>query len=716
MSVSHHSSISTFFFPISLIAIVKGKYAVVTIHIRSLNRLALSSLRQYRSRTILSVAAVALGVAMTVANDVISSALRSAMMADGGQSMFGMIVNLSNTMLAGVGIVILAVSGFLVFNAFAMSVTQRRQQIGALRCLGMTRRQIIRLTLTEGLITGGVGTVIGLIIGPLLGKGITGLMQSLGGQIFVFGQSDASLTSMVMAAVLGLGVTLLAVVIPARSASQVPPLAALRASEAAGMDAIPWRRTLIGLAIILLMTVFLVIAPPAETATYPLTNILLGLFEVVWLVSLTLILSALVGGVGQWTQKSFSRRWGATGRLISDNLRRGRRRVMLTVLTLATGLAMIVGLTGAMTFMFKEVLFPTMEQAQRYNVQIIAPFDIKQGLGGLAGRRLADLSVPPAALDDMRQTFAGRADSGGIYVAFPPELSAIMPGLFSYIIDAQTLRQLGNSFFTFNDGDWDSAMPALNSSCGILLAPMVAQVNNVEVGGKLTITAPDGPLECTLAGTGMSVAGISLISGTAVADAFHIGDPLIAVLLPHLDSDPAQMKSVFEALAARHPGLYTTEVSTVVQFNMGAADTMVGAMNGILLLAILGAALGVVNTTVISVSERQQELGLLRAVGCSRRQVRAMVAGEAALMGLIGAALGVLAGAGVTVIFVLVFGAKGVGISLPLWPTAWLSVQPALVTGIAGLIAAPFIAAGAAWLPARSILRGAPVETLTQRQ
>jgi putative ABC transport system permease protein len=315
----------------------------------------------------------------------------------------------------------------------------------------------------------------------------------------------------------------------------------------------------------------------------------------------------------------------------------------------------------------------------------------------------------------LHQTFDSRADTAGIYIAFPPELSALMPGLFSYIVDAHALRQLGTSFFTFSEGSWDSAMPILQSSCGLLVAPTVARVHNVGIGDRLTITSPDGPLDCTVAGTGMSVAGVSLISGTAVSAAFHASNPLMAVLLPHADSDPAQIKADFDTLSARHPGLSSLEVETVMQFNMGAADAMVGAMNGILLLAILGAALGVVNTTVISVSERRQELGLLRAVGCSRRQVRTIVAGEAALMGLIGAALGVLAGVGVTVIFVLVIGGQGVGLSLPLWPTAWLSVQPALITGIVGLIAAPFIAAGAAWLPARSILRGAPVETLTQR-
>jgi len=124
-------------------------------------------------------------------------------------------------------------------------------------------------------------------------------------------------------------------------------------------------------------------------------------------------------------------------------------------------------------------------------------------------------------------------------------------------------------------------------------------------------------------------------------------------------------------------------------------------------------ALGVVNTTVTSVAERRRELGLLRAVGATQRQVSAVVTGEAALMGLIGGGLGLVAGAGVVVILALTYGGNGWGVpDLDLWGAAYRSVQPALLNGLVGLVATPFICAGAAWLPVRSILRGRAIEML----
>ncbi|MBU0705018.1 MAG: ABC transporter permease, partial [Chloroflexi bacterium] len=142
-------------------------------------------------------------------------------------------------------------------------------------------------------------------------------------------------------------------------------------------------------------------------------------------------------------------------------------------------------------------------------------------------------------------------------------------------------------------------------------------------------------------------------------------------------------------------------------------ESLPNMLNALLLLAIVAAALGVVNTTVMSVAERRRELGLLRAVGATRRQVRAVVTGEAVLMGLIGGGLGLVAGTGVVVILAVTYGGNGWGIpDLDLWGAACRSVQPALFNGLVGLVAAPFICAGAAWLPVRAILRGTAIETL----
>ena len=164
---------------------------------------------------------------------------------------------------------------------------------------------------------------------------------------------------------------------------------------------------------------------------------------------------------------------------------------------------------------------------------------------------------------------------------------------------------------------------------------------------------------------------------------------------------------------ARYPGTEMSDLESMAELQVQVMDRLPDMLNALLLLAILSAALGIVNTTMMSVAERQRELGLLRAVGATRRQVMAVVTGEAALMGLIGGGMGLVAGAGVVVILAVTYGGNGWGIpDLDLWRAAWRSVQPALFNGLVGLIAAPFISAGAAWLPVRALLRGSAIETM----
>jgi putative ABC transport system permease protein len=145
---------------------------------------------------------------------------------------------------------------------------------------------------------------------------------------------------------------------------------------------------------------------------------------------------------------------------------------------------------------------------------------------------------------------------------------------------------------------------------------------------------------------------------------------------------------------------------------------MLAMLNGPLLLVVVAAGLGVVNTIAMSVTERRQELGLLRAVGAARRQVRAVILGEAILIGGVGSLLGVFVGLGLTSILVLAGDHGGWGVrEVPLWDLLRQVSRMSFLNGIVGMIAAPIISALAAWLPARAILRGTAIEALdAQRQ
>ncbi len=680
----------------------------------SLNALAWRNLWQGRTRTVLSALAVALGVAMTVAADIAStSILNSISESKDAQTLMAGLLDQLDRMLILIGVMITAAAGFLVFNAFAMSITQRRQQIGALRALGTARRQVMRLILIEALSTGGLGTLAGLAVGPLMGRGTIALMDAtLGEGVFVFTASGASLSSLLLAAALGMGITLLSVLIPARQATYISPLDALRDPVQVGRIGTSSYigRTLAGGLGIIGLAICLAVAPPGEWAQPPWDVNLTVLFAALWLGCLALVSPAIIGGVGHGLRGLLTRLWGATGRLIADNLRRARGRVALTILTLAVALTMIVSVTGFIRFMFNELMRPKIERTTELGAWLVSSMDFMAGMAGYS--HMSSLGLPPDVIAQVRETLEGRAQTMTWRFVTLPELSFWGNSYFSFVMTPQEIQQVGDVFFTFTEGNWATAMSIMEAGCGVLVSPKVASRNTVSLGETFEVTGADGPLECTVAGIGSPYVGASIISHAAT-ESIGSTEPIGLLVWPMPGVSRDAIAADLAALVERHPDAEFGELGNLAELQIGVMDVLPTMLNALLLLAIVAAALGVVNTTVMSVVERRRELGLLRAVGATRRQVSAVVSGEAALMGLIGGGLGLMAGAGITVILAVTYGGNAWGIpDLPLWPAAWRSVQPASLNGLVGLFSAPFICATAAWLPVRAILRGAAIETL----
>ena len=693
----------------------------------SVNALALRNL-QHRLRTALGALAVALGVIMVVAADVTGQAVTSFGEAmEGSHSTAGILGAQLEQWLGAVGLVILAVAAFLVFNAFAMSVTQRQRQIGLLRSLGLTRRQVMRGVYLEATLVGGAGTVLGLVVGPTVGRGLVVLLGEFAG--IAYGESPPSPGNMLLAAALGLGITTLSVVFPARRAMRISPLEALRESAAPAPETRSETRFFgktwfLGLMGAIAVVVYLVVAPPAawlsppQNAQVPWHDVLSGVFVLLWLGCLATILPALIRGLGRWARAPLSRWWGATGRLIADNLRRDRGRVMLTVLTLATSVMMIVSITGALALMTELML-------SYYTSQQIPPrwalFPIGWS-GELASWQtvseldLGSMGISDEVYRDALDTFGARAEILAVHAAIVPELD-VLPGSMSFFFDAERMQRM--DLFEFYEGDWETALPILRDAlqgegeCGVLITPGLARRHGVWLYDTLRVPGRDGPVACTVAGLGLSANfGASLI-GDAAADRFNLPQKPFALFLQPLSGvDVARFETDLDAFVDRDVGLYLMDLRKASDFMEAMVDGMLAILNGPLLLAIGVAALGVINTTAMSVAERRRELGLLRALGVTRRQARAVVIGEAALMGLVGGLLGLLAGCGLAAILVLTGDHSAWGLrDLALWSLLARVVGASAWNGLAGTVAAPLICAVAAWLPARSICSLIAVQT-----
>lgn len=261
--------------------------------------LAWRNLNQARTRTILSVMAVAIGVSMTIAADIIGGAILNAFTEAGDALKFlhGLLDRFDiGLQMMGIGIAF--ASGFVVYNAFAIAVTQRRGQIGVMRSIGMSRSQVMRLELVEALFVGLLGTMFGLVIGPLLGNGFIVLMKALLGDLFVFTSGSASAQSILVPIILGMGITVFSTVIPAWRATQISPLAAARQETASSVLRNPIKRGMAGGLGTIILVVYLAAAPPGEWVEMPWDSILTGLGILFWLTCLILLLPAVIGFVG----------------------------------------------------------------------------------------------------------------------------------------------------------------------------------------------------------------------------------------------------------------------------------------------------------------------------------------------------------------------------------------------------------------------------------
>ncbi|MBP7694097.1 MAG: ABC transporter permease, partial [Anaerolineales bacterium] len=549
--------------------------------------LALRSLDQQRTRTYLSLTAIALGACMTVAGDMLSQSIigvvtRTEDLRAIGQGLWSQL----DPAFKGIGAGIMLAAGFLIFNTFAMSVTQRRQQIGALRALGMTRGQVLRMVLTEALLVGGAGTVLGVLLGPLVGRGLIALMRSLQNSLLnVFVSAEPSPLSYGLAIALGLGITLLASLVPARAATRLSPLVALKTPEQSGLDRSPRRLGAAGLSLGLALMVWLAVSPPALWLPPPWEVITTLAVAAVWLTSLALLLPAAVGALGASLRPALARVGGAPGRLMADNLRRGRGRVLVTVATLALSLTMIGGLTGFIQFYLFEQFGPKMEELRRQNAWIIMQMDITSGLAGYAN--LESLRTPPEAQAELRALLGDRADLMPFGFVIVPELSFMGDAYFSFMLDPDLLARSGSLFMTFKEGAWDSALPIMRAGCGLLVTPGIAAENRVGLGQTLSVHGPRGPVTCTIAGIGSTFVGASIIS-QAAADQFDPGAPFSLFVQSRPGTDAQQLDADLTAAAGRLD-LHLLRMDQYLGLMLTVFENVPLFFNAFLLLAVLAA-------------------------------------------------------------------------------------------------------------------------------
>lgn len=575
-------------------------------------------------------------------------------------------IDVIGNVLLGFAAISLFVSIFIIYNTFSIVLGQRTRELALLRTVGADPSQLRRSVQAEALVIGVLASALGTVAGIGVAFGLRALFDALGAQL-PDSPVIVSARTIIVAAVVGIGVTVIAAVGPARKASRVPAIAALRDGAAVGEVG---HRTRFAVGSALLVAggvaggVGLFVASSTPSIVAMLAVGAIGVFIGVTMAS-PVVAEPLTRILG-WPA---SQTLGVSGRLAQQNAGRNPERTATTAAALMIGLA-LVSMALTVGESVKAQLRSTLEGSVRADYLVTDD--------GGAG------SFPSTVADDL---------------AASPVTDAVAAFRYDHAMIGGEIRDVAGSSLVAVDALFDldvtegvTADPSIVDP--VLVSDDEAETTGLAVGDVLTAEFASGESRS------LTVIGI-------FADDVIMDDPYLLDVSTWADvgAEPGitwmglslvdgvttdRADAAFAPIADTYPQLSIATANDFVEDLEGTVDQALATVNVMVALAVIIALIGIANTLALSVFERTRELGLLRAVGMTRRQLRRMVRLEAALVALFGAALGVTIG--------VLFGWAAVA-ALPSAVTSTLAVP---VTRIAILVAVAGVAGLlAAWGPAR---------------
>ncbi|NHN54635.1 FtsX-like permease family protein [Calidifontibacter sp. DB0510] len=559
----------------------------------------------------------------------------------------------------------LLVGGFLIVNTFSMLVAQRSRELALLRALGARRGQVTRSVLAEALVVGLVGSTVGLGLGFLLAIGIRALFARFG--LDLSGTPLVFRARTVLAAYgIGMVVTAIAAYLPARRASSIPPVAALRDDIALPERAV-WRRWHLGMILLGGAAGALIKASirPVQHSTYVLAvGMIAALFAVILISPVVARPVLRAAGVPY--------RWifGAVGRLAEENSLRNPRR------TAATASALMIGMTlVSMMTVFGASAKSSVDALIADN--FTGDYVVSSQTGIPFSPSLADSMAKVPGVQEVSRLRYSPAQIGTDKDA----LAGIEPRTFGDIVKIELVA---------------GRMPAVKGHT-LLVQDDVAAQRRLGVGSKVPVSLGGRPATFTVIGIfkkspAILVRYLTSLEGYAAAG----GRPqdTFVYVIQRGGADPAAVERRLQQIVAPVPTVTVKNQQEFAAQQHEQIDTLLRIIYALLGLAVIIAVLGIVNTLALSVIERTREIGLLRAVGLSRRQLRRMVRLEAVVVSLLGAVLGVALG--VALGYALQRSQRDQGITVLAVPWTQLGLY---------VVLAALVGVLAAWLPARRAAR-----------
>jgi putative ABC transport system permease protein len=513
--------------------------------------------------------------------------------------------------------VALLVGAFLIFNTFTIIVAQRTRELALLRCLGASRRQVLGSVLLESLIVAVVASLVGLGFGVLVANGIkaalTGLLNfdlPTTGTVFLW-------RTVVVALGVGIVVTMLAALLPALKATRVPPVAALQPETAFAPTHFRKRRIVLG-ALVTLAGIGLLLAGLFQDQGNRLANVASGAVVVFFGVA---VLSPLIARpLARLIGWPFARVFRVPGTLARENAMRNPRRTASTAAALMIGLALVTFVSifaASIKASTTATLDKTIAADYILNNDTFTPFspDLagrlanQPELGAVVGVRLGAFKLNGAT----------------------KQLTGIDPAAFDKVVKTEVLS---------------GSLTDLASG-GLAVKEDVAKANGWKVGDTVSLQFPRGgtqrvPVKAIYMDN--SVNGDYLLA-LRDYERFYADQADSQILVQAAPgTDPKASRAAIDRVLVDFPNVTVRDQAEYKAETAKQIDQVVNLFFALLALAVIIALFGIVNTLGLSIFERIRELGLLRAVGATRRQVRSMIRWEAVIIAVLGAVLGLAVG------------------------------------------------------------------------
>jgi putative ABC transport system permease protein len=531
-----------------------------------------------------------------------------------------------------VSLVALFVGFFLIYNTVSVSVIQRKREIGTLRCLGGVRRAMLTLVMTEALVIGLLGSVIGLLVGVVLAQAaLLSVGQSVS-HLFLqidLARSGLTLRDFCVGLASGLGVSSIAALYPAWQATQVSPLESARQAAWSPRTQGVRRASVAGLLLLALSGPLIFISPGALTEVEKFS---LGVVAMlVFLLGLSFLSPLLILF---WVKLLWARSslwsWNEL-KLASDSLRRSPVRSGITVATLMISLAAIFTI-AAFVHSVRGSLLSWVDQMVTADLVIHSGAKTAGPLNVPLKEELASAlkDIPGVRVVDLyrliRSTYGGRPI---VIESFSAQAS-------------EGVRKL-----PMVEGEGREALKRMAAGTGVVVSESFQSKFGKGLGESIQLSTPSGLISFPILGVYVDYSsdqGSVLIDRSVYKKIWHdeLVDAFDLWLAPGADQ---------EAVVRKIKDDYGEKYQLFVSTHRELRETVVGIMEqsfsvnyAVEVIAVVVAILSVINTLLASVLDRAREIGVLRAIGATQGQLRRMVVAEAGWMGLIGGILGLFAG------------------------------------------------------------------------